>query len=1071
MARSRFPAAFLFPLAVLAGLTACQADTRPVVSLDEARKITAGFSAQGFVAPPRSANDILALLDQEKPDGERIARERAKADALPPATLPPRELAAFYQARAMAAAALGRTGQQIDDLTKALEITRARPAGRSDISQLLQQLSYAHFKAGNQDEATRIRKEQQKVHEQAGAPQGRLFGIYSSLIAALANQGELGEAHAYLDRMKDLLEQSRNWGRGAAYAENGDIWENQYLAAQSVFHEQTGKLAEAEELRRREIMGWNRILDGGAPARQGFRPFRNQAQKHLARLLSRQGRVVEAEVEARRGLLDQLRETGRFSPETAEMLMTLTEVVAQQGRWKDAEKLAEATIEIYRRTGHGPNSWSLAGARSNLGMVLMLADRPAEALETFQSLAADIGNDQLMAWRFLNRNMYFADALIAAGRMAKAHPLLERMAERRAATFGPDHPDTAEARGMLAVVQTEVGISPADSFRQAVPVLLSRTNRSQAEDSGEASVAHENRRRLILESYIGHLTAGRAEPAAVAEAFRAADSVRSQVVQKSLAASAARSATNDPDLSDLVRREQDADQQFVAQQSMLADLLGLSPDQRDDKVVEALRQQVSRLKASRIALRTEIERRFPAYARLRDPPPPGLDQAQAVLRKGESLISILVGARRSYVWAVPHGGRAAFSVVPMGRDEVRKLVANLRAPMEADFSDLSDLPDYDIAEAHRAYLAFLEPVKAGWNGADSLLVVADKALGQLPFAILVTEPHQRIPEVDGQAFLSGYRPVPWLIRRMAVTQLPSVASLVGLRQMAPGSDARKPFIGFADPWFNPDQARRGASELAARGLGLASRGAPRPPDRPATGISLDLRAVPTTRGMDSAGLQRLPRLPETADEVINVARALNADPAVDVLVGARVNEKTILSMTLSDRKVVMFATHGLIPGDIDGLTQPALALSPPNVTGISGTGLLTMDNVLSLKLDADWVVLSACNTASGDVADGEAISGLGRAFFYAGTRAVLVTHWAVETTSAAAITSGLFKRVGEIRGLSRAEALRQTMLSLIDGPGAVDPRTGKTRYSYAHPLFWAPYALVGDGGGTQRQTP
>ena len=103
-------------------------------------------------------------------------------------------------------------------------------------------------------------------------------------------------------------------------------------------------------------------------------------------------------------------------------------------------------------------------------------------------------------------------------------------------------------------------------------------------------------------------------------------------------------------------------------------------------------------------------------------------------------------------------------------------------------------------------------------------------------------------------------------------------------------------------------------------------------------------------------------------------------------------------------------------------------------------------------------------TASADASGTEAISGLGRAFFYAGTRAVLVTHWAVESGSAAAITSGLFKRAAETPDLPRAEALRQTMLSLIDGPGAIDPQSKQVLYSYAHPIFWAPYALVGDGG-------
>ena len=68
---------------------------------------------------------------------------------------------------------------------------------------------------------------------------------------------------------------------------------------------------------------------------------------------------------------------------------------------------------------------------------------------------------------------------------------------------------------------------------------------------------------------------------------------------------------------------------------------------------------------------------------------------------------------------------------------------------------------------------------------------------------------------------------------------------------------------------------------------------------------------------------------------------------------------------LSRYRIVAFATHGLVPGDLDGLQQPALALSAPDVAGVAGDGLLTMDKILGLKLDADWVVLSACNTGAG----------------------------------------------------------------------------------------------------------
>jgi CHAT domain-containing protein len=141
--------------------------------------------------------------------------------------------------------------------------------------------------------------------------------------------------------------------------------------------------------------------------------------------------------------------------------------------------------------------------------------------------------------------------------------------------------------------------------------------------------------------------------------------------------------------------------------------------------------------------------------------------------------------------------------------------------------------------------------------------------------------------------------------------------------------------------------------------------------------------------------------------------------------------------------------------------QPALALSAPNVADVDGDGILTMEEILALKLDADWVVLSACNTATGAEAGAEAVSGLGRAFFYAGTRALLVTNWAVMSDAATALTTDTFRRQAEDPKLARAEALRQAMLGLIDGPGFVD--AGKTVFTYAHPLFWAPYSIIGDG--------
>jgi CHAT domain-containing protein len=175
------------------------------------------------------------------------------------------------------------------------------------------------------------------------------------------------------------------------------------------------------------------------------------------------------------------------------------------------------------------------------------------------------------------------------------------------------------------------------------------------------------------------------------------------------------------------------------------------------------------------------------------------------------------------------------------------------------------------------------------------------------------------------------------------------------------------------------------------------------------------------------------------------------------------NERAVKQANLARFRVVAFATHGLVPGELDGLNQPALALSAPDVADVDGDGLLTMDEVLALNLDADWVVLSACNTASGVRAGAEAASGLGRAFFYAGARSLLLTNWAVYSTPAAQLVSDLFRRQAADANLARGEALRQAMMALVDGPGFRDD-AGNEIVSYAHPVFWAPYTVVGDGG-------
>jgi CHAT domain-containing protein len=199
----------------------------------------------------------------------------------------------------------------------------------------------------------------------------------------------------------------------------------------------------------------------------------------------------------------------------------------------------------------------------------------------------------------------------------------------------------------------------------------------------------------------------------------------------------------------------------------------------------------------------------------------------------------------------------------------------------------------------------------------------------------------------------------------------------------------------------------------------------------------------------------VPPLPDTRTELLAIAKALGANAPTDLLLGAAATRRAVLAADLHDRRVVAFATHGLMPGELPGISKPALAMAAD--ADERESPLLELDDVLTLKLNAQWVLLSACNTAAaGEVAGGAnsgAMSGLVRGFFFAGARSVLATHWAVESESAAALSVATFRQHAT-GSATRGESLRAAQLALIDG------QVGSGRW--AHPYYWAPYALFGD---------
>ncbi len=1042
---------------VLQLLSGCQSTERepPAISLEQAKKVSATFEGQSFTPPPRTIDDIAGLIDDyELADPKAMERARTLATAEPPLGAGNTELAEFFWKRGLAAREIGDSRRYLADLKEAERLSRkSEDRIRSGI---LWDLSNAELLAGRFVDAIDHREK-----ALASIPSNRRgLGITRGAVLAVhyGRSGDLIAAERLLEKSEALLNEARSW---RSWPEWNNLWTAQIERARANLLDVKGRYADAEQHYRIAITRFRKNFEVHPHATYSAIHI-DLSHAELAENLLRQDRLIEAEIEARKAVMGSLARAGRDSQDTALQLKTLVRVIGAQGRHEEAERLARALADIYLETGAPRDSFQLALAHAELAEALVNQRQWTAAIEVFESIETDLATDAVTFDQFFSRDITWAVALVSTGRADEAEALARRAWRHHLTALGPKHYVTAEAHGVLAMALARMGKQrqAMDAFAASVPILMTRSRRSD-EELGDQT-AKEMRLGLILEAYIDLLVSLEDAsvgigPDAVGEAFRLAEFARGQAVQRALSASAARAAAGDAELAELVRKEQDAVKQIGALHGLLARTL-LRPEYRPGAAAtEELRVRIDTLRNARAAFAEAIETRFPEYATLMSPRPATITAARNSLAVGEALVVTYVAKDKAYVWAIPRVGQLAFTVAPLGRERMAAAVGDLRRSLDPRAASLGGIPPFDVELAHRLYKALLAPVTAGWEQAHSLLVVADGPLGQLPLSVLTTASAQPVPQ--RQPLFSEYRDMPWLARTHAVTVLPSVASLVTLRSLAPASASRRPFAGFGDPWFTHAQATGAEAEKPTEPVTMSARGAPK-----VRSLLLSRRASPDLGGLSSADLAMLPRLPDTGEEIESIALALNADLSRDVFTGRAATEDRVKSMTLSSYKVVAFATHGLVPGDLDGLAQPALALTPPQVGSGREDGLLTMGEILALRLDADWVVLSACNTAAGAGAGAEAVSGLGRAFFYAGTRALLVSNWPVETTSARTLTTDLFRRQAADTTLSRAEALRRTMNALIDGPGFVDAK-GRTVFSYAHPIFWAPFSLIGDGGG------
>jgi CHAT domain-containing protein len=419
------------------------------------------------------------------------------------------------------------------------------------------------------------------------------------------------------------------------------------------------------------------------------------------------------------------------------------------------------------------------------------------------------------------------------------------------------------------------------------------------------------------------------------------------------------------------------------------------------------------------------------------------EEVQTLLGADEALVFFLAGANESYVFALTREG-FEWRTISLDEKNVSAKVAAFRHGLDVDeltkSISMGKAQLFDLADAHELYVALFGPIEALIKNKAQLLIVPSGSLTALPFYLLVTDkPAIAVPQMQIDD-MAAYRDAAWLVKRHAVTVLPSVANLKALRVFAREGRGLKPMIGFGDPVFARDRtAARAGQRISTVKIATRTRA-----------YSEYWRGASVNRAKLA---EALAPLPDSAEEIKAVAAKLGA-PSSDIHLGRNATEANVKRLPLADYRVVYFATHGLVADDVQGLGEPSLALTLPNEPSELDDGLLTASEVAQLELNADWVVLSACNTAAGDKPGAEALSGLARAFFYAGARALLVSHWGIDSKAAARLATSTFDIMNSNQTIGRAEALRRAMLAYLND---------KSDMWNAYPGFWGSFSLVGEG--------
>ncbi|QDC09465.1 CHAT domain-containing protein [Oceanicola sp. D3] len=867
-----------------------------------------------------------------------------------------------------------------------------------------------------------VAQDRGKTTEQiaADADEEALFELYS--------QGRIEEALPAAEALQRALE--------AAYGT--------YSERALLNHALVGNILERVGRRKESLEMTRRVLDLWVTHHGRNHPQAQRARMNLAMALSNSRRAGEAMPYALEALEFA---QGHWGPDHVTTLFFRSNVAGLMERTGKFE----AAMEEFRAVAEALEGASGVRAGRHRANAYSHAARMAEQLGRYDE-ALQLYVEAVVATRaaFGNKHPVLQTVLYKGGRLAAqlryfdvAAEVLLESAELAEALYGAKSRQTNEANAMIALLLTregpgaqyyDIGVGLLDTVLANMEETLGRTHPSLSEPlAWAATLANEQgrwARALELGRWSAEIGTSMASPwfdalaaaeeagamtaeEAAEEAFEVAQSSYFSVASSSTRLLGQRLELSREGVGDAARRYTDNIRRRNELQAALLDYSGLPLEDREPARLEAMQAELAATIAEMETLQAELAGRDRWLNGLRAGEAARAEAVRAQLKPGEAVVIIDTASKPGVSSRIVIVSRdsAAWAEVPASHEELAALVERVRAGIELKIGvraavSLSaasgEAPqEFDNAAAAALYALTFGQVAEALEGMDHLYVELRGPISSLPPQLMLRS------ETDG-----GLAGADWLLRHHAVTVIPSVLSLRISALGAEAGRAPEPFLGVANPNYGA-KAPASNARMAALRSGLAP-------------------------------------LPETAGEVRAVASAVQAGDGA-VLEAAAASEAAVKAGALDRFRVLYFATHGLMAGDAVGgavLDEPALALTP----GGAEDGFLKVSEIARLKLNADWVVLSACNTAVGGEPGGEALSGLAQGFFYAGARALLVSHWPVESQSAVALMTDIFARRAADPALTAAQAQRQASLALMEQP------------KWSHPAYWAPFILVGDPG-------